>query len=99
MELKEALGNKCNGLIYRAKVNHYATDDEIVLEIRLRKLKKKSCQGCEKCDWLQKGLVGFVRIGLLKKYVMWSTVNCILLISVMNGGIGKQEKSRIGISV
>mgnify|MGYP000097138075 CR=1 FL=1 len=56
MKLKKISESKCNGLIYRAKVNHYATNDEIVFEIRLRKLKKKSCPGCEKCDWLYEAI-------------------------------------------
>ncbi|MCD6199292.1 MAG: hypothetical protein J7K15_12135 [Deltaproteobacteria bacterium] len=56
MAIVEGKKNSCKGQVYRASVNHYATDKEIVFTVRLRKLKKLSCDGCEFCGWLNEAL-------------------------------------------
>ena len=42
----------CKGYFYRASLNHYANDDVIRTDVRLTKLKRKSCKGCGECDWV-----------------------------------------------
>jgi hypothetical protein len=44
---------ECKGLIYRCSVNKYINSQNAYVEtIRMTPLIRKSCKGCEKCDWL-----------------------------------------------
>lgn len=44
---------KCKGLWFRGKVNEYVLSDGTYrIDKRLVPLKRMSCKGCEKCDWI-----------------------------------------------
>ena len=45
--------NSCKGLIYRASVSSYSYDGIIGTRKTLRLLKRKSCKGCEHCEWMK----------------------------------------------
>jgi len=47
---------ECKGIVCRADVYHAKTPRGLILDIRLNKLKRKSCTGCEKCDWISAAL-------------------------------------------
>lgn len=40
---------KCKGLFFRASLNVYYTGDRFVYQESMRKLRRISCPGCEKC--------------------------------------------------
>jgi len=44
---------QCKGLVYRANVQHCRTKQGILFSVRLNKLKKKSCFGCEECECIE----------------------------------------------
>lgn len=41
--------DKCRGAIFKADVQHCKTQRGVLLSIRLNKMKRLSCKGCEKC--------------------------------------------------
>lgn len=44
---------KCKGLFYRGSVENYiGSDGDVNFRTRLRPLKRPSCTGCQKCEWL-----------------------------------------------
>lgn len=44
---------ECKGLIYRGRVNEFFNANGDYIEKKtMSPLKRKSCKGCEKCDWL-----------------------------------------------
>jgi len=43
----------CKGLIFRASVTQWFNCNGIGETVRLRKLKRKSCTGCEGCDYYE----------------------------------------------
>ena len=44
---------ECKGLLYRCSVNKYLDSRGAYVEtVRMIPLKRKSCTGCEKCEWL-----------------------------------------------
>jgi len=47
---------KCPGWFYRARANNYITNGELRTDQRLIPLKRKSCSGCSKCDWITTAL-------------------------------------------
>ena len=46
----------CGGLFYRADVSQYSTDKGFSLKINLNKLKRKSCEGCGECGFIEDDL-------------------------------------------
>lgn len=49
----EKTKDQCKGLVYRAKRSQYIYDGAIGERVYLKLLKRKSCPGCSKCDWMQ----------------------------------------------
>ena len=48
----------CKGQIYRYRCKVWiGKDGEIFVRKSMRRLKKKSCQGCEKCGWMDESLI------------------------------------------
>lgn len=47
---------ECNGTVFRANVQMCRTARGIMFSVRLDKLKRKSCPGCEKCGWIDEEL-------------------------------------------
>ena len=57
---------ECKGLIYRASVNSYISDDgDYVHTERMRLLKRKSCKGCPQCGWYIDDINTGLSIGVL----------------------------------
>lgn len=53
----DASGPKCQGRLYRGRVNYYmAKDGNLRDDRRLNLLKRKSCKGCEECYWIEEAL-------------------------------------------
>jgi hypothetical protein len=49
---KDKKTTECKGLFWRGSANTYLSQHKsIELRKSLRFLKRKSCKGCEKCDW------------------------------------------------
>lgn len=47
----------CRGLIFRCRINRFINKrGEYVETTRMIPLKRKSCSGCEECDWLMEFL-------------------------------------------
>ncbi|MCK5020020.1 MAG: hypothetical protein KAS32_23405 [Candidatus Peribacteraceae bacterium] len=46
----------CKGVVYRASVYSGMTKLGPMFRVRLKKLKRKSCPGCENCDWVEESL-------------------------------------------
>lgn len=42
----------CEGLIFRCRVNTYFSNNRYVDQTSFNLLKRKSCPGCEECEWL-----------------------------------------------
>ena len=42
----------CKGQIFRADVSQYWNGEDFGSRIRMRRLKRKSCPGCQNCDYL-----------------------------------------------
>ncbi len=42
----------CKGTIYKADVQHCVTKKGVLFSVRLNKMKRLSCKGCEHCGWL-----------------------------------------------
>jgi len=52
--INENKGNECKGLIFRASVNSFIEKKgNYVYQERMILLKRKSCSGCEDCDWIK----------------------------------------------
>ena len=47
---------QCKGKIYRADVQHCQTKRGILFSVRLNEIKRLSCQGCDKCGWIDENL-------------------------------------------
>ena len=47
---------ECKGLIYRGNVSLCQTNRGVLFQIRLNELKRKSCSGCPKCEFLRESL-------------------------------------------
>jgi hypothetical protein len=48
---------ECKGKVYRCYINqYYSYHKSIEVRKSLRLLKKESCSGCEKCDWVDEFL-------------------------------------------
>lgn len=53
----EELKNSCKGRVYRCTINqYYSSHKSIEVRKSLRLLKRESCSGCEKCEWLDEFL-------------------------------------------
>lgn len=55
----------CNGLVFKASVNEYITKRGFAKTIRLDKLKRKSCPGCELCGWMDEAVKHSIEYGCL----------------------------------
>jgi hypothetical protein len=49
--VKEISSPKCKGSVFRANVQHFRTSQGFGFTVRLNKMKKLSCPGCDKCAW------------------------------------------------
>lgn len=47
---------KCRGIVYRADVQHCKTERGVMFSVRLNKMKRMSCPGCERCAYLEDDL-------------------------------------------
>ncbi len=50
--LAETERSSCKGVIYKADIQHCKTKRGVLFSVRLNKMKRMSCQGCDDCDWL-----------------------------------------------
>jgi len=56
--------SNCIGKKYRCGVNNYIdTNGVLHMETTMRLLKRKSCPGCEKCDWIEDDLEELIACG------------------------------------
>ena len=46
----------CNGIIYKADVQHCSTARGVLFSIRLNKMKRLSCPGCKQCGFIEDDL-------------------------------------------
>jgi len=57
--------NTCKDIIFKAKKNDFINSKgEYISSIRMTPLKKKSCSGCERCDW---------KMGMLRDFLSCDT--------------------------
>lgn len=42
---------RCKGAVFKANVHHFRTERGFAFSVRLNKLKRKSCPGCDSCAW------------------------------------------------
>jgi len=47
---------KCKGVVYKADVQHCKTQRGVLFSVRLNKMKRLSCPGCEQCGFLEDDL-------------------------------------------
>lgn len=47
---------KCSGVVYKADVQHCKTQRGVLFSVRLNKMKRLSCPGCEYCGFLEDDL-------------------------------------------
>lgn len=52
-QVKAPKVDKCRGAIFKADVQHCKTERGILFSIRLNKVKRLSCKGCEQCMVLE----------------------------------------------
>lgn len=66
MELKaieitdEVANPECRGVIFKARVSTYNTKRGIGFTIRLDRMNKLSCPGCEQCGWVDETLEDWI---------------------------------------
>jgi hypothetical protein len=50
---------ECKGLFFRCNINRYFLNGKYVEKVSFSLLKRKSCAGCEKCNWMLEELSEF----------------------------------------
>ncbi|RLC88858.1 MAG: hypothetical protein DRJ03_01060 [Chloroflexi bacterium] len=60
---------ECKGLYWRCRINTFISDKRICTKKELRFMKRKSCPGCEKCDWLWETLSELVTNACVDDYL------------------------------
>jgi len=50
---------ECKGSFFRCNINRYWSNNKYVEQISFNLLKRKSCAGCEKCNWMLEELSEF----------------------------------------
>lgn len=61
LEVDQKETSQCKGKIYKAKVTHYiGSRGEAIYQEKFIPMKRMSCDGCAKCNWLEDDLNEFM---------------------------------------
>lgn len=56
VKIEKGKNLECKGRVYKCYINSYMSRTTIQTHKSLRLLKRKSCQGCDKCGWMDEAL-------------------------------------------